>query len=293
VDGRLMAHKRELFAVLFIVALIVSAGVNLYYANQTRVLTGQNATLATRLEMDNFLSEGQVAAEAELERIGNSLVYASQQLSFVGLQGDQARAVISALAANSSFIIDAATQDLNSTLILVEPSSYSDVEGENVGTQFWLNTNPNSSITPVLTSVISLAEGFLGVVMAAPVFQNGAMIGAVSVIFNPATLLNATVGSLLTGKSYGCTIMQLDGLTLYDTDAAQIGKNLFTDAAFAGYTELLTLGHQVAEKSSGYGTYSYIVTLDSAQVVEKECSWTTISAYGTEWRFSLIDSIDT
>ncbi len=279
-------------ASLLAIALAVSIGINVYLQNQTTLLNDQKTVADVKLDMVSVLSEAQGSALAQLQQIGDSLTYASTQLSTLGISGDEARSVVAALAANSSFIIDAATQDLNNTMIIVEPSQYHDSEGKNIGEQNYLNTNPNAAIEPVMTPVIPLVEGISGVAMAAPVFNSsGVMIGTVSVIFDPASLLNATVGVIVADTPYAVTIMQTNSLTIFDTDASQIGKVLFTDPVFAGFSELLAMGQRVSVESSGYGTYSYTLP-DSSQPVEKECYWTTISIYGAIWRLALIHAVN-
>ena len=86
-------------------ALVVSVAANLYLANQNTALNAQNTGAQARIDMIATLTQAQTSITVELERIGASLVYASKQLSTTGLVGDQADAVLVALAANSSFII--------------------------------------------------------------------------------------------------------------------------------------------------------------------------------------------
>lgn len=277
-------NKSKLLAGLLAIALIASLGVNVYFGSQNLALSNQSGA-ETKLEMNSILSQAQVAVDAEVQRMGDSLVYASQQLSTVGISGDQARAIVSALAANSSFIIDAATQDLNSIMVTVEPSAFRYSEGREVGKQVWLNPNPNGPITPVMTPVIPLVENLSGVAMAAPVFNaNKEIIGTVSVIFDPEVLLNATVTPILEGKSYEFITMQTDGQTLYDNDPAKQPTNILTNPAFASQTELLALTHHIADEYSGYGTYN--------TSRGHEAYWTTLTAYGIEWRLTIIHTLN-
>ena len=99
--------KTKLTTLLAIV-LIISVVANVYFL--TRNDNSKNSA-QTKVEMITTLTKLQVQTYTELERIGNSLVYASQQLSATGLTGYQADAVLSALVANSSFIINAATEN--------------------------------------------------------------------------------------------------------------------------------------------------------------------------------------
>ena len=239
-----------------------------------------------------LLAKAQTNTDTELKRIGESIVYASKQLSTSGLAGDQADRILNTLAANSSYIINAATENLNNIIVAAEPSNWSYIEGRNVGEQTCLNPNPNGDITPMMTHVVPLQSDMMGNIVAAPIFNsNKELIGTVSIIFDPAKLLNATITAALQGTSYTTTVLQVDGLMIYDTDPLQLYKNMFTDPAYANYTQLLLLGHHVADYNSGYGTYKFTIDAASPIVVNKECYWTTVSPYGQEWRIALQHSL--
>lgn len=150
-------------------------------------------------------------------------------------------------------------------------------------------TNPYGELKPMMTPYIPLVEGSQGIAIAVPVFNSDdERVGSVSVIFHPNEIINATLSPLLNGKTYSALVMQTDGFSLYDTDPAQQGKNLFTDPLYAGYTELLAIGHHVASESSGHGTYSFTLDAQGGETVQKECYWITINAYNQQWRLNLI-----
>ncbi len=272
---------------LLLLALIISLGANLYFVDQNATLNNQKAVYQTRIDMVATLTQAQVNIDAQLKRIGDSIVYASQQLSTTGISGSQADKILRNLAANSSFIINAATENLDNIMVAVEPSNWSYIEGNNVGEQTYLNPNPYGEITPIMTPVIALQSGMDGNAIVAPVFGvDKELIGVVSAIFDPSTLINASVSAAITGKPYELIGMQLDGLMIYDSDPAQQWRNMFTDPAYANFTSLLMLGHKVVAAPSGYGAYSFNL-IGTSQVVQKECYWTTVNAFGQEWRLAL------
>jgi hypothetical protein len=285
-------NKPKTFAIILVAALIASICTNIYLANQNTTLSSQNSANTAKIDMTATLAKAQTLTDAELKRVGESLVYASEQLSASGLVGDQADRILNALAANSSYIINAATENINNIIVAAEPSNWSYIEGRNVGEQTYLNPNPNGEITPVMTPVVPLQSDMMGNIVAAPIFDNNKdLIGIVSVIFDPAKLLDATITAALEGTSYTTTVMQVDGLMIFDTDPLQLYKNMFTDPAYANNTQLLLLGHHLADYSSGYGTYKFTVNAASPIVVNKECYWTTVSAFGQEWRIALQHSL--
>lgn len=285
-------NKQRLLTVVLAVILVISIAANVYLLNQNNVLNSQSSSDAAKVDMTTTLSAVQVSTDAEIKRIGQSLTYAAQQLGTTGLTGSQADAILNILTANSSYIINSATENLQNIIVAAEPANWSYIEGRNVGEQTYLNPNPNGEITPVMTPLIPLQSDMMGNALAAPVFNsNKQLIGVVSVFFDPAKLLNNTVTAALAGTGYTMTVMQTDGLMIFDTDPLQLYKNMFTDPAYANYTQLLLLGHHVADYSSGYGSYRFTVDAASTIVVNKDCYWTTVYAYGQEWRLALQHSL--
>jgi hypothetical protein len=128
----------------------------------------------------------------------------------------------------------------------------------------------------------------MGNLLTAPIFNsNRELIGTVSVIFEPSQLVNGTTATALAGTPYTMSAMQIDGLMVYDTDPNQIYKNMFTDPVYQDYTQLMQLGHHIADFRAGYGKYEFTENAASNLVVIKELYWTTVSAYGEEWRVSV------
>lgn len=271
--------KSKLVFTLLIIVLLVSVFANVYLAYQNVSLSSQAAVDATRVEMTALLSAVQSSVDSEIARIGNSVVYASQQLTNTGISGDQARQVISVLAGNSSYIIEAATQNLNRVMTVVEPEAYHKSEGQTLGPQKWLNPNPVGDITPAMTPVIMLITNQSGCSIVAPVFDsNKVLIGTVSSIFDPQAMIDAAIKAVSPSSGYSFTVSQLDGLVVYSGHPDFKGKNLFTDESLAAnYPGVRESAQVTSAVSSGYHAYS-------VGTQQREAYWTTISAYGQQWR---------
>ncbi|NLF88642.1 hypothetical protein GX563_07450 [Candidatus Bathyarchaeota archaeon] len=273
----------KLVVTVLAVALIISAAANIYIGVQTFTVSVGGDPYKTRVDMTSVLSEVQAKVDEELTCIGQSLIYAAEQLSSAGLTGAQVDVILSALAANSSYIIDAGTQDMNCVMAAIQPSTYSGSIGKNVGEQKWLNTNPDGAITPTMTPVIPLIEDLTGVAMAAPVFNsNKQQIGTVSVVFNPQELLSDAITAVTTDPQYEFTAIQTNGAILFDSMGAEVGTNLFDETS---NTEILTVGSKIAQTSSGYSTYNI------SESLHKQCYWTTISQYSQDWRLIIHHTI--
>jgi hypothetical protein len=271
-------NRSKITVIFLAVLLIASVGANIFFAS---FIIAPNPNDQTKLGMVSALSQVQVNIDRELQRIGCSLAYASVQLTHTGLTGAQTEAILSALAANSTFIIDAGTEDLNNIMVAVQPPSCSNVLGIDVGEQTWLNTNPNGPIKPMMTPVIPLIEGTTGIAMAAPIFNtNKEMIGTVSVILDPQALVSACIAQTPEGAKYEFAAMQTDGYTMYDTEPEYQGTNLLTNTTIPGYSLIYNSVRQTADNISGYYLYDYEGT-------NWQTYWTTINAFGQDWRLSV------
>jgi transcriptional regulator of acetoin/glycerol metabolism len=130
-----------------------------------------------------------------------------------------------------------------------------------------------------MTPVVAMVENFSGIAIAAPVFDNNReLIGVVSIIFDPQVLLDAVISEVTQDTQYEFTVMQTNGLMMFDSNPNAQGKNIFTNTEFADNTDIINVGHQIAQDSAGYSTYT------TGEGQQKQCYWNTISNYGGEWR---------
>ena len=148
--------KTKLAAILLAVALIISLGVNLYFLSQNPSLNSQKTANQAKIDLTATLTQAQTSIDTELDRIGASLIYASKQLGNTGIVGAKANTILNALVQNSSFIINAATENLDNTIVAAQPANWSYIIGRNVGQQTHLNPNPHGEITPMMYSCCSL-----------------------------------------------------------------------------------------------------------------------------------------
>ena len=283
-------NRTKLFATVLGMVLIVSLTVNVYFAIENTSLQSK----AKQLEMISFLTQVQSQVTSELKKIGVSVTYAAQQLSITGLDGDQASSILTELAANSSFIIDALTADADNNLVTVMPQTYSNLTGTYLGNPDYINTNYRANIEPTLTPVMPLVEGFDGAVIFLPIFNSDKQfIGTVNVAFKPSLLFNEAVSSVLAGTPYALWAMQTNGLVLYDSaHPDEVGLMLFSDSTLTQYPETLAVMHRIVNEQSGHATYQYPLTPGSEQLVNKDTQWKTIGGYGSEWRLAIVQTVN-
>lgn len=287
--------NKKLLTALLIAALIAAVAVNIYQYTLNLEITKQKDAADTQLEMKSLLAEVQAQINGELESIDVALQEACSQLSRTGLDGSQARAILAAIVANNSLIVNAATADMNDVLVAVEPSNYSSIEGMDIKDQEQ-NIHMHRLIRPAMSDIIPLVEGFPGVVMVAPVFNvNSEMIGSLSLVIQPRALIQKYVMPAIADGKFSMWSMQTNGTLIFDPDPEQQDKNLLTDPIYADYPEVLAFTRQVSEQPSGYGTYKYFdknLDDDSGRVIIKEAYWTTIGLYNAKWRLVVVHFLE-
>ncbi len=282
-----MAKTKPIIFVL-IAIIMVSLGFNAYQWNMNLALTQQTNSETAKQEMVSQLMHIQNNVNTQLAKLDTALMSACQMLSDVGLNGAQARAVLSELVANNSLIVNAATCDAKDVLVAVEPTSYSSIEGEDIKAQEQ-NIRMHQTMLPAMSNMIPLVEGFPGVVMVAPIFDSSdKLMGSLSIVVQPSALINQSITPATEGtQQYSMWAMQSNGTLIYNPDPQQQGKNLLTDPIYEDYPELIAFARQISGQQSGYGSYQYFdknVDDTTKHVVSKEAYWITVGIYGTEWR---------
>ena len=275
-----MSRIKLLFT--FVIAImIVSLVFNVYQWNTNLSLSKQS----NKEEMELIIINSEAAINAELLKLDKLLSNVCQQLSTTGLTGSEAEQILNNLyTENSNIIISSATSDKNDVILTIQPNQYSNIIGRDLKRQVQ-NIEMHKTMRTTLSNLTSLIEGPTGVAMVSPVFDtNKQLIGSLRITFQPYQLIHPIVKDSAKGI-YTIYALQKNSTLIYDANNEEQGKNIFTDQAYAGYTELLTFIHHVVDTQSGYGTYSYFDDLVASRpLVSKEAYWTTIGIYNTDWR---------
>jgi hypothetical protein len=280
-------NKTKALITVLIVIMITSLAFNVYQWNANLSSTKQGNE-----EMELIIINSEATINAELQRLDKLLSDACQQLSTTGLTGSETEQILNTLyTENSDIIISSATADKNDIILAIQPSKYSDITGRDLKSQ-GQNIEMHKTLRTALSNLTSLIEGPTGVAMVAPVFDtNQQLLGSLRITFQPYQLIHPIVKDSAKGI-YTIYAIQKNSTLIYDANNEEQGKNIFTDQAYQGYTELLTFIHQVVDTKSGYGTYSYFDDLaPSRPLVSKEAYWTTIGIYNADWRLVIAHNL--
>jgi len=281
------------WAALAVVLVLIVAGIaaTVVCIDGRDDIENEKKAAETRAEMQSELSAVQHEIWAALDSASENLTAASIGLRSTGLNGSDAREVLDELLDSVPFAVDVVTIDIDGRIIAAEPSEYDEVEGTDISSQAQVR-KMNETMMPVMSDVFVMAEGFTAIDIEVPVFtDDGVFNGSVSVALDLESMIRGIVNSNVNTERFQFTALQRDGLEVYDTDEAQIGRNLFTDEAYENYTAVLNFMHELVGQNRGYGTYEYYLTLDSKDLTEKEVYWSSVGLYGAEWRLLMIHAI--
>jgi hypothetical protein len=294
-----MRHIAKIFLIFTIVGTVVLAGCTQAPpsapATTVPTVTGTPMTpspnqTAITASMKQFLGTLVPVLQDRLDTADTVVSATGGILAGTGITGQGADDALLSLAESEQWVVDAVTVSPDGTIAAVMPEEYQGVIGDYIGNQSHIVTILTDK-KPVLSPVFRTVEGFEAAAIAYPVFSSGGeLIGGISVPFRPDLLIGPLIIDATRGTEYGVEVIQAtDGLILYDSDPAQIGKTP-DDPIYVEYPELRALVLQIMSQRSGKGTYRF-PTPGSSQPVQKEAVWDTISIHGTEWRIAVQEVI--
>jgi hypothetical protein len=286
-----MKHSLGMVLILIILGAILCAGCTEAPPTTpgTQVPTGTGTPTQTmnltplNASMEHFLDTLVPALQDRLDSADAEVSATGKILSGTGITGPGADEALLSLAESNDWIVDAVTVAPDGTIAAVMPEQYQGVIGEYIGNQSHIVTILTDK-KPALSPIFQTVEGFEAAAIAYPVLSSHRdLIGGISVPFRPDLLVGPIIMDAVQGTGYGVDVLQAtDGLILYDTDPAQIGKTP-DNPIYQEFPELRALLSEIMSQTSGSGTYRF-TTPGSNLSVEKEAAWNTISLHGTEWR---------
>ena len=209
----------------------------------------------------------------------------AKELAALGIEGADARKVLSETCTANANIIDCAIVNPAGTMILVEPEAYKGHEGVSIKEQAQIRKVLETK-KPVLSDLFVPVEGGYSVDLEYPVLSgDGTFLGSLSALLRVDGMVRDAISN--EAKDAGCIVwvMQKDGVIVYDPDPNQINRNIFEDDLFKPFDRLLDFAREVAGRESGVGGYGfYAAGLGDPELVKKAAAWDTFSFGGAEWR---------
>ncbi len=284
-------HPKIITAII-VVTLIVSAAVA---TNEFCLWAKQKVIddeLAVQAQFVSCITQINNQVTSDLNLLNQSLTATANQLSGVDLQGSEATELLSQLSSSNPYIINCAICNVDDVFLAVQPTQYDDIIGQDISNQNQ-TIAMHQTLQPQMSNLTALVEGFSGVVMIAPVFDDACNLkGSVSLVFLPSQILNSTVAKVLSGTEFKSWAIQTDGTVLFDQNATKIGTTLKLGTFRIGnFTNYVRIGSILRNPT---GTLEYLVPTANVALgtyVREQCHWTSVSMYNNSWRLAIIRDI--
>ncbi len=235
------------------------------------------------------LNQLQAALDSVLHAMDNDLAEGAISLKSTGCEGDMCRTILQHILSERPYVVDAASLSSPGILTVVEPAEYRKFEGTDVSSQEHIKRLFEEGM-PVMSKAFIAAGGYKVVDIHYPVKGNNEEIrGALNLQIDPDKLFGHIFESILAKVDAEGWLIQKDGLFLYETDAEEVGKNLFKDPLYSS-EEIQKLSHKIINDSEGAMGYTFS-SRGMGKPVAKIAWWKTVELYGTEWRVGVSKEI--
>lgn len=246
-------------------------------------LAGAPAALADPTGLNLALTTAQEKIQQALDDMDRLLDRAAMRLHATSPDAEKARLVLEEVFFGSPHGLDLLFIDPDGVVRLAVPDRYRGLEGTSLAGQPQVKRLFETS-QPVLGPVIQAVEGFQAVALQHPVVDaNGRVVGALSLLFKPGSLLGKVMDPMMSGLPGDCWVIDTNGLILFDPDPEEIGRELFTDPLYQPFGELLALGRRIAATAGGEGEYRFLGK-GLERAVTKRARWATVGLHGVYWR---------
>lgn len=224
--------------------------------------------------------------QAALEDMDRALEHAAQRLAQDGIKGPQSSKTLAWLCADRHHAIDCAAINPQGVMVVLEPAHFKPFEGTSIANQAQV-IQVQRERKPVLSGYFHTVEGVGALDMEYPVLEaKGGYLGSVSIIFDPARLVERLAADLKLPAGSKVFLAQLDGRMLYSSQLAEIGRNLRNDPLYAQNPEVQAAVDAILGQEQGQsGPYQYQDI--SGQAVRRTSRWVSLGIYGVTWRLGL------
>jgi hypothetical protein len=265
--------KKYLYVFISLIILLNIITFKTSYASNNQATTLKEV----KLRLNNFF-----------ERIAINISTASKELGSLDLTGKETRRILSGLSKIDLCIVDCSIVSSYGKMITIEPSSYKKLEGSDISKQEQVIYVQNTK-KPIMSSLINTVEGMKAIDIEYPIFTAKKKFrGSVSILFRQDKLLSSQVTPILVGTPYELTVLQKNGIILYNSNKKNIGKDVFTVPDNRKSADYYSLLKKILTKTKGEQTY-ITINNNSKKTVKKRVVWDTVSFYRADWRIVITE----
>lgn len=265
---------------LIITLLLVHAGAD-------RTDAGLNATYHQEMkEIIGKVSDEITGGLAALERENAK---SAGELSGTDLTGTNVSEILNAKVATAPYAISSLIINKEGVVTAAAPPQYENLVGENLSEQTAVSY-ANTIKKPAISDIFLLKEGFYGVSLSYPIFsKEQEYLGYTDITFKPGEFLRQYIIPMREENNYDMFILQPDGMTIYETNEEEIGKNALTDPLYAN-PDLHKAAVAITSNTSGVITYPFW-NRNWDKTIQRETVWDTLKYGEKEWRIAVVRDI--
>jgi len=233
-------------------------------------------------KMEAVAAQLTTSIDAGLEDLKTGIKNNSRALSTVGLAGGETEEILAENLRHHPWAFSSLVISKEGVVMTAVPENYAEIVGMDLSWQPQVQ-KANAERVPIVSGVFLMAEGFTGISQSYPVFSSsGEYLGYTDITYAPDAFLGRQIRPVTDGMAYDVWVAQTDGTVIYDTTKEEIGKNLFSDPAYAdpALQEIFT---RIVQDPSGSGKYMFW-DRDWNRNVTKTAVWDTAGIDGARWR---------
>jgi hypothetical protein len=252
------------------------------------ILISCESTTEPRPENQNItiLKKAQASADSAIASIFNDAALSGEVIKTNNFEEVKVRTELQTFLTKHPTVEEAIYVNKSGVLTFIEPRLYNSSEGADISQQEHM-LQMNSTKSYAMSGLFRVVEGFYAVVLAAPILENGIMIGSVNIVIKPHKFLKDFTDRHVLNKVDDFFAMETTGNMIYDIDSTQVGRNVFTDSLYKPFPTLIAAAHNVVGSDNGLTYYSFL-DKTKQKTVYKDIWWRTSSYYGRDWKYCVV-----
>ncbi|MFP4498391.1 MAG: hypothetical protein ACLFQV_09300 [Vulcanimicrobiota bacterium] len=246
------------------------------------------ATINFAFAMDgkDALDKVRTKIQKEFNELDESFTQATSLIKKSEINESCIRNALTLLCNANSFAIDCSFINKKGVMQYVEPSYFKRFEGTDISGQKQVQEVQKTK-KPVLSDLFVSVEGTYSIDVEYPVIDNKKEFqGSLSILFRPDAMLADILKSYK--DDYIFTVLQADGVCIYDDNYKLIGRNLKTSRKHAKSEGFIDAMETITRQKQGTSSYGLISPVSGEEFVEK-IRWDTVSLYGQDWRIVITE----
>ena len=214
----------------------------------------------------------------------------AEELSRAEPGGEEVHGILNTKVASSPYIHSSLIITPDGIVTAASPDRYSGLIGDNLSDQHIVRF-ANQQQGPVLSDIFLLKEGFYGVSLSYPIFnESGDYQGYTDITFKPEEFLRQYIIPVVEQNNYDMFILDTNGTNIYETNEEEIGKNTLTDPLYTD-PEIHQTALAITGNRSGEIRYHFW-NRNWDRSIEREAVWDTLEFDKQKWRVAIVRDID-